>query len=72
MGSLAMGNVKLRVFNPHYKHKERYAKSVVVPEYYDIRGAPARNPAWVGEDCVCLRRGDGFLSVIPEAHTVYR
>jgi hypothetical protein len=51
----------VRYRNATHSIRDRYAKYVVIPEYFDYTGEVLPNPKWVKDDSFCLSSGPGKL-----------
>ena len=49
----------VRYRNYVYEIRDRYAKYMHIPEFFDYTGVVLPNPKWVGNDCFCLSSGTG-------------
>ena len=58
--------LRVRVKNPLYPARDRYAANVDIPEYFEYEGEVLERKKWVGEDSFCLstRRKDFPFRVI--------
>lgn len=48
----------VRIKDPRYDVKDRYAASCNIPEYNDYTGSVLPNPPWLGSDYFCLSTND--------------
>lgn len=51
-----MTTLRVRVGNPTYGHRSRYAYRI--PQYNDYEGTVIPNPVWVSPDSFCLSTGN--------------
>ena len=49
----------VRYRNATYAIRDRYAKYMDIPEYFDYTGEVLPNPKWVKDDSFCLSSGSG-------------
>ena len=49
----------VRYKNYAYAIRDRYAKYLHIPEYFDYTGVVLPNPKWVKDDSFCLSSGAG-------------
>jgi len=44
----------VRLRNPMYEHRNKYAINVVIPEYIEYTGSPVKPKNWISDEEFCL------------------